>query len=52
MLPEPLIIALAGFLVLALAIYLVAAHASANVRTLYLTRNRDQVARYIPPIRT
>lgn len=41
----------AGFLAIVLAFLYVAAHAHANSRTLYLTRDRDQVARFIPPIR-
>lgn len=38
-------------LVLGMALIYLGAHAHANSRTLYLTRDRDQVARFIPPIR-
>lgn len=40
-----------GILVLGLVLLYIAAHAHANSRTPYLTRDRDQVARFIPPIR-
>lgn len=43
--------AAAGLLIMGLALIYTAAHAHANSRTLYLTRDRDQVARFIPPIR-
>ena len=39
------------FLATVLAFLYFAAHAHANPRTLYLTRDRDPVARFIPPIR-